>query len=429
MDQAWQQRSIRKADADIIGASINDYKRFVEQFYTPTKSTSVTSFENRSFQPPPNGYGRVQQLAWEWLTKNPEIWVGQNKEGNSLSLDQIEAREAELSTTLDQPFPTPQDQELELQQPAASSKQKATETIDAIKPFRIWTTRDRVWQTLTGHGVDFRRIPPMEFKALGFIAAAGQEGILQPELIHLTGQDKRSLPKRTDNLAKNGYIDKSAVWLKTQKTSLLRLTRFAPKETTEVFSNGRVMLDNFLRNLCEWVKEGDLILLSDLEEKLDCTTPGWEKTMLWRSLERLDIIGVIERFHRPTPVPAKRDSKINTVRVLKQRCIRLLKVPNEEDKHRYYTISRKDRDLFRQRLELQDAEAKKEHAEHGEDDEDYNSTVTPDAALVSLPRPETVAPNWHGQPALQWNPDLPYTNNMLNVLSKADSSGMSTMVC
>jgi hypothetical protein len=362
------------------------------------------------------------------LTKNPEIWVGQNKEGNSLSLDQIEAREAELSSTLVQPSPTAQDNELELQQRAANNKQKPVGNVDAPKPFRVWTTRDRVWKTLAGHGVDFKRIPPMEFKALGFIAAAGEKGILQPELIHLTGQDKRSLPKRTDNLAKNGYVDKSAVWLKSQKTSLLRLARFAPRGTTEVFSNGRLMLDNFLRNLCEWVKESDSIPLSDLEEKLDCTTPGWEKTMLWRSLERLDIIGVIERFHRPTPVPAKRDWKINTVRVLKQRCIRLVKVPNEEDKHRYYTISKKDRDLFRQRLELQDAEAKKEHAEHGEDDDEYASAVTPDAAVVSLPLPDPVAPNRHRQPALRWNPDFPYTNNMLNVLDKADSSGMSTMV-
>jgi hypothetical protein len=377
------------------------------------------------FQPLPKDCGRIQRLAWGWLTENPEIWVGQNKEGNTLSLDQVEAQEVDLSTTLLRPS---QHHEFESQQPGPSSKTKAIRHTEVPKPLRIWTTRDRVWQTLAGHGVDFKRIPPLEFKALGFIAAAGEKGILQPELIHATGQDKRSLPKRTDNLAQNGYIDKTVVWIKTQKTSLLRLTRFAPKETTEIFSNGRLILDNFLRNLCEWLKECDSIPLLDLEEKLDCTTASWEKTMLWRGLERLDIIGVIERFHRPTPILAKRGPKTNTSRVIKQKCIRLLKVPTEEDKHRYCTISRKDRDQFRQRLELQDAEAKKEHVEYGEDDDDYAPALTPDTAQVSLPLPETNTPNDHRETALQWNPDLPYTNNMLNVLTKADSSGMSTMV-
>jgi hypothetical protein len=355
------------------------------------------------------------------LTENPEIWVGQNKEGNALSLDQAEAREAEIAATL---LHLSQIPEVESQQTGPSNKEKNVQ--DAPKPFRVWTTRDRVWQTLTGHGVDFKRVPPMEFKALGFIAAAGEKGILQPELIHITGQDKRSLPKRTDNLAKNGYIDKTGVWLKTQKTSLLRLTRFAPKETTEVFSNGRLMLDNFLCKLCDWLKAGESMPLSELEERLDCTTPGWEKTMLWRSLERLDIIGIIERFHRPTPVPARKDPKANGVRFLKQRYIRLVKIPGEEAKHRYCTISKKDRDQFRQRLETQDAEARNEHAEYGEDDEDYAIAPTPDTAPISLPLPQVVEP--HQGTALQWNPELPYTNNMLNVLEKAGSSGMSTMV-
>lgn len=357
------------------------------------------------------------------MTENTEIWVGQNKEGNVLSLEQLEAQEIAERPMISHPS-----QQSEPQQPGVGTKEKAVRQKEVPKSLHIWTTRDRVWQTLTGHGVDFKRIPPLEFKALGFIAASGEKGILQPELIHVTGQDKRSLPKRTDNLAKNGYIDKTVVWIKTQKTSLLRLTRFAPKETTEIFSNGRLILENFLRTLCDLLKEGDLIPLLELEEKLDCSSPGWEKLMLWRALERLDIIGVIERFHRPTSVPSKRGPKLNTSRVLKQKCIRLLKQPTEEDKRRYSTISRKDRDQFRQRLELQDAEAKKEHAQFGEDDDDYGATLTPIAASEPSSLPETEVANEPKEIALQWNPDLPYTNNMLNVLSKADSRGMSTMV-
>lgn len=403
---------------------MNDYKRFVEEFYTSTDPVPGASVNQPNSKPPPKGYGRIQQLAWEWLTQNPEIWVGQNKEGNALSLYQIEAREAKVSAAL---VRSSQNQQPRSQQHAVG-KQNAVEDVNGPKPLRIWTTRDRVWQTLTGHGVDFKRIPPMEFSALSFIAAAGPKGVLQTDLIHITGQDKRSLPKRTDNLAKNGYIDKKAVMLKSQKTSLLRLARFASTETTEVFSNGRLVLDNFVHNLCEWVKEGDSIPLSELEEKLDCAAPGWEKTMLWRALERLDIIGVVERFHRLTPVPAKSDPNKNTNTFRKPKFIRLKTMPTEEHKHRYYNITGKDRDVFRQRLELQDAEAKNEHAEYGKDDEDYPSAETPEAAADSLPAPNTGEKNERSQAGLQWNPDIPYTNNIVNVLEQGDSRGMSTMV-
>ncbi|TLD29677.1 tfiiic transcription initiation factor complex subunits tfc3 [Venturia nashicola] len=392
------------------GASISDYKRFVEEFYSLNGSTLGASVEQPTFKPPPKGYGRIQQLAWEWLTQNPEIWVGKDKEGNALSLDQLEVREAKL-------LQSSRTQQANSQQPAAG-KQKAVEDSKGRKPLRIWTTRDRVWKTLTGHGVDFKRIPPMEFTALSYIAAAGQKGILQPDLIHGTGQDKRSLPKRTDNLAKNGYIDKKAVMLKSQKTSLLRLARWASTETSEVFGNGRLVLDNFLQNLCEWVKEGDSIALSEVEEKLNCAAPGWEKTMLWRALERLDIIGVIERFHRPMLLPAKKDPNKSTATLRKPKFVRLKCMPTEEHKQRYYKITGKDRDAFRQRLEMQDAEAKNEHAEYGKDDEEYTSVETLEAAPDSSSVPNTVGQNERGQATLQWDPDLPYTNNVVNVLEQ-----------
>lgn len=343
--------------------------------------------------------------------------MGRNKEGNALSLDQIEAREAkQLQLSQNQP---PESQR------SAVGKQKA---VDRPKPLRIWTTRDRVWKMLTGHGVDFKRIPPMEFTALSFIAAAGQKGILQPDLIHTTGQDKRSLPKRTDNLAKNGYIEKKTVMLKSQKTSLLRLARFVTTETSEVFNNGRLVLDNFLHKLCEWVKEGDSISLSELEEKLNCAAPCWQKTMLWRALERLDIIGVIERFHRPTLLPTKKDPHKSTSTLRKPKFIRLKSTPTEEHKRRYYKITGKDRDVFRQRLEMQDAEAKNEHAEYGKDDEDYTSVESAEAAPDLSLVPNSVGQSERGQAALQWDPDLPYTNNVVNVLKQGDSGGMSTMV-
>jgi hypothetical protein len=60
---------------------------------------------------------------------------------------------------------------------------------------------------------------------LSQIAAAGKDGIFQGELVRVTGQDKRSVPKRTDGLRDKGYIIKEIVYRKGMKTSRLTLRK------------------------------------------------------------------------------------------------------------------------------------------------------------------------------------------------------------
>ena len=93
-------------------------------------------------------------------------------------------------------------------------------------PTRLITTQDRIWLALTGHEPDLLKVHRSEIDLLSTIASRKHAGILQPDLIQLSGQDKRSVPKRTDALAAKGYIVKRTVLITKHRTSLCVLKRF-----------------------------------------------------------------------------------------------------------------------------------------------------------------------------------------------------------
>ena len=96
-----------------------------------------------------------------------------------------------------------------------------------------------MWHALAGHGPDSSRIKSLDFVCLSIIAACGHKGILQHDLVRISGQDKRSLPARTDRLHNDGYIEKKPVriqlvdpkrWL---NTSLCTLKRFVSSDSDQ----------------------------------------------------------------------------------------------------------------------------------------------------------------------------------------------------
>ena len=93
---------------------------------------------------------------------------------------------------------------------------------------RLHVSEERMWNAVAGHGPDLQRIPKPEFACLSIISSCRSQGILQADLVRLTGQDKRSLPKRTQNLHDHGYIEKRSVLFNGQRTSWLYGKRFAP---------------------------------------------------------------------------------------------------------------------------------------------------------------------------------------------------------
>lgn len=68
-----------------------------------------------------------------------------------------------------------------------------------------------MWHAVAGHDPDFGRVKSLDFICLSIIAACGPKGILQHDLTRISGQDKRSLPARTDRLRDGGYIEKTRV--------------------------------------------------------------------------------------------------------------------------------------------------------------------------------------------------------------------------
>ncbi|KAH8664270.1 hypothetical protein BX600DRAFT_512324 [Xylariales sp. PMI_506] len=103
---------------------------------------------------------------------------------------------------------------------------------------RLHLSEERLWKTIAGHGPDLKRIPQFEWRALVAIASVQEEGILQGDLVRLTGQDKRSLPTRTDALARKGYIIKQPYMLRGCRTSKLWLTQFAESAKEEEHREG-----------------------------------------------------------------------------------------------------------------------------------------------------------------------------------------------
>ena len=162
----------------------------------------------------------------------------------------------------------------------------------ATGALRLYTSEDRIWHALTGHGVDLSKIPQLEFACLCIIAAHGPRGIMQPGLVKISGQDKRSVPRRTQRLCDNGYIVKRPIQADGSRTSICILKRFVPESnfheiglkssdsTTEpvdqssqalleqCFHDGRADLYALSRIIFDILNEKTLIAREDLKARL-----------------------------------------------------------------------------------------------------------------------------------------------------------------
>jgi hypothetical protein len=141
---------------------------------------------------------------------------------------------------------------------------------------RMFTSQDRTWLAIAGHSVDLQKLPWMEFTLLSIIAAHGSDGILQPNLVKLSGQDKRSVPHRTDMLAKKGYIEKKPVHAAKMRTSICIHKKFiqdghyikGSDNVEDVFVNGTIVLSNFVGMLHKVLRNSGVIATRDLRRKM-----------------------------------------------------------------------------------------------------------------------------------------------------------------
>ncbi|KAI5867240.1 hypothetical protein GGS23DRAFT_602433 [Durotheca rogersii] len=172
----------------------------------------------------------VASKVWRWLVLRPDVSVGVDRQFNHLSLDDILGLPEEE-------IPSCSTGEIRKSQNEGVTSAKKTKRRSnasrapgipspSHRP-RLRVSEERQWKTLAGHGPDLKRVPLYEWRALVDIASVKEKGILQGDLVRLSGQDKRSLPMRTDALAKKGYIIKQPIILRGCRSSMLWLAQFA----------------------------------------------------------------------------------------------------------------------------------------------------------------------------------------------------------
>lgn len=152
---------------------------------------------------------------------------------------------------------------------------------------RLFASQNRIWQALTGHGIDLKKVPTMEFVLLSLIASHGAAGVTQPDLTALSGQDKRSVPHRTDELCRKGYIDKKPVQSGKLRTSLCVHKKFVSDDhfltsgkVEDVFQYKKFVLSGFVHLLYNTLKDAGVVPTRDIRKRLVGRHIPW----LWNRL-------------------------------------------------------------------------------------------------------------------------------------------------
>ncbi|KAK7192050.1 hypothetical protein DPSP01_003916 [Paraphaeosphaeria sporulosa] len=196
---------------------------------------------------------------------------------------------------------------------------------------RLCTSQNQTWIAITGHPIDLNKVPGSEFVLLSIIATSGPKGISQPELQKLSGQDKRSVPARTDSLYKKGYIDKRPIQWGKARTSLcthkmyLRNVQEEPKGVNDVFGVHTLSLTGLLALLNKLLETTSVVAVRNLRKKLGVSVERWNGRAVRGALIRLEQTGYLRRF---TVEKQSRDSHLMSNHFI---CIQRLREPLEDD--------------------------------------------------------------------------------------------------
>jgi B-block binding subunit of TFIIIC len=383
----------------------------IETFYNSPEDEKPQALDVASHRKPVIDR-RFQEKVWAWLTRNPEVSVGRTKEGNGLTLSEAEAAESSPSDT-GTLLTDPQSQV----QPSLDTKQ----------PLRVFVSRERAWLAITGHEPDESKVLPTEFALLSIIASRKSRGIVQTDLVKLSGQDKRSVPKRTEMLQRKGYIEKRAVQAKSARTSLCTLRKFVPDtpafhatETPRNRGSGRrheagdiIDFKVFLKQLFEILQEYKVISRNDLKKVLGFAD-GWRWRILSRALRKLERIGCLKRV--------KAMSQYQDTMKTPHPCVMLIRDPSERDIQLFHEDSRS---LF--------ANLEQEDKNNPELDDDIDavalereSSTLADSGTPNVVRKDVVEDS--GRILPRWSPDKIIHNLIFDVIDSASTTGRTNHV-
>lgn len=169
---------------------------------------------------------RTTSVIWKWIAERKDVSIGEKRRYNNLTLREI------LSLT-----------GMSVMLPFSANSLASQTKAETEHSLKLYVSEETMWESLTGHGIDYKRIPRSEWILLQGIASTAARGILQGDLGRLVGQDKRSVPKRTSCLVEKGYITKRTTLVRGTKTSKLWLKFLAPSMSEESSDSGGVETD------------------------------------------------------------------------------------------------------------------------------------------------------------------------------------------
>lgn len=213
-----------------IGYSIEEFAHYIRSHAVDTLSGGSRTRVSR-YVPGAHAEAITRQSLrlWAWLVSRVDVSVGSNREFNHLSLrDAIRLNDRGADVLTDSKSTAhhlPETTEVTSASNGFIPKDHQPNSLDVC----VSVSLQRMWESLTGHGPDLKRVPRSEWDLLLGIASTAEAGILQGDLGRLVGQDKRSVPKRTDSLVSKGYIVKHSTLVRGTKTSKLWLKAFAPQ--------------------------------------------------------------------------------------------------------------------------------------------------------------------------------------------------------
>lgn len=358
--------------------------------------------------------------VWTWLGRHPDVSLGDGKKYNKTSLQEVEV---EFPGCLDQVSAAPEpvvhvndnpDTAEDVPSEAASEKSNTQKHPPRSKEGpHVTVNYERMYRAICGHPPDTSKIVPLEFALLSHIAATRSVGILQGPLTRASGQDKRSVPRRTDELHRKGYIVKEPVYAHGTKTSRLTLRKLAATTTNKdsVLSNTTAgdsqqnsTVRGIVRGLFQALSDQDLIPQNDLAERLEMTAAANFAilTKVIRRLERLKFVKRVKTAFGPSA----------TVEDLKQ-CIQLVRLPGPGSLDEFDTEELALRHSLTELASMMGIEEPLEH---------FESTVSEEKEMD-----RDLAPLPYIAPA-QWNPNRLMPNMLRDAVQLAGAKGLTNVV-
>ncbi|MCJ1311188.1 hypothetical protein MMC25_004859 [Agyrium rufum] len=419
------------------GASVRDVLENIHDYYKKQDGSEVGAFAVD---------GPFLRQIWQWLTENPDIRIGLDGRGKSMTLDEVQAFNQSItpSASLQQGSSNvSKSQAATLPdgtgQPASSvaARQtapppKGTKSIGKASDsteLRAYAAEERMWYAITGHSPNPEAVPPSYFQCLSFIAATREQGITQPDLVRISGQDKRSVPKRTDTLQQKGYIVKSMIFHEGHRTSHCLLKRFATSEhilqkpgsavhrnilqvepasaiSKSVYNVMMTMQPTFDK-MFELLRECPVYAWYDLKRDLGYTEGGIHHKVLANFVRRWEVFGCLKRdeTHPMNVTNIKRKTEV-------RKSVALVREPTEEDwaRHRSYEAE-SSLQAERRRAFLAASGSPIEDMDDGNgSDDDKDEEVAEEA-----------------YPAPFWDLETPLPNFVHDIILDAGSDGISTM--